>query len=406
MSSQPQPSSTFSAADSALGYLYQVRVALLWALRKIREGTDFVASLETLDDVTFESVGRPDELLQTKHHTNRQAGLSDASPDLWKSLRIWFEGLATHTIPSGAVLHLLTTATAASGSAAAYLRQRERNVDAALSALEATAQSSRNQANAAAYTAFLDTPVKNRRAIVNAIVVIDAASTIGNLDEQLQAEIFWAVERKHQGVFLGYLEGWWFRRAIAQLLHIATGDRILATELEAQMSDLREQFKQDALPISDDLLNIALDDAALAGHENSLFVRQLELVKANSRRIAAAVRDYYRAFEQRSRWLRNDLLLVGDLANYERRLREEWELVFEAMKDKLGTSAAEAAKEESARTVLEWAERTSIPIRPAVAEPFVTRGSAHILADELRIGWHPEFRERLAHLLNPGSSVE
>jgi hypothetical protein len=148
----------------------------------------------------------------------------------------------------------------------------------------------------------------------------------------------------------------------------------------------------------------SIGDAALAGHEDSLFIRQLELVKVGSTRIAAAVRDYYRAFEQRSRWLRDDLLIVGDLSNYERRLCEEWELVFAAMKDKLGTPAVEHVKEEAARSVLEWAERTSIPIRPAVTEPFVTRGSMHILADCLRIGWHPEFRERLAHLLNSGSS--
>jgi len=43
----------FSAADAALGYLYQVRVALLWALRKLKSATDFLVSIETLDDVTF-----------------------------------------------------------------------------------------------------------------------------------------------------------------------------------------------------------------------------------------------------------------------------------------------------------------------------------------------------------------
>jgi hypothetical protein len=395
------PTNRFSAADAALGYLYQVRMALLWALRKIKEGTDFFISLETLDDVTFESVGRPEDLLQTKHHQNHQAALTDASSDLWKSLRIWFEGTASHAIPPEATLHLLTTATAPPASAAAYLRQNERNVDAALEALIATAQSSRNEQNAIAYELFLKTPPNTRRVILNAIVVIDNAPTIGNLETQLQAEIFWAVKIGHQEVFLNYLEGWWCRRVITQLLQLRTGDRIHAGELESQMSDLREQFKQDALPISDDLLNHVLDDAALAGHASSCFVKQLELVKANSKRIAAAVRDYYRAFEQRSRWLRDDLLLIGDLTNYERRLREEWELVFEAMRDKLGAQTVEVAKVEAARSVLEWAERTSIPIKPAVTEPFVTRGSMHILADDLRIGWHPEFRERLAHILSP-----
>jgi hypothetical protein len=153
------------------------------------------------------------------------------------------------------------------------------------------------------------------------------------------------------------------------------------------------------------LLNFSPDDAAIAAHEDSLFVRQLELAKAGKRRVAAAVRDYYRAFEQRSRWLRHDLLMVGDLETYERRLTQEWELVFEAVRDELGDSAADQAKEAAARKVLEWAERTCIPIRPAVTEPFVTRGSLHILADDLRVGWHAEFRDRLAHLLERGASA-
>jgi hypothetical protein len=91
--------------------------------------------------------------------------------------------------------------------------------------------------------------------------------------------------------------------------------------------------------------------------------------------------------------------MVGDLKTYDRRLLQEWELVFEAVRDELGDSAADRAKETAARKVLEWAERTCIPIRPTVTEPFVTRGSLHILADELRVGWHAEFRDRLAHLL-------
>ncbi|MBK7034423.1 MAG: hypothetical protein IPH49_14430 [Ignavibacteria bacterium] len=95
--------------------------------------------------------------------------------------------------------------------------------------------------------------------------------------------------------------------------------------------------------------------------------------------MVAAIRDYYRAFEQRSRWLRHDLLLVGDLDSYEQRLTQEWELVFEAVRDEPGDTAADNSKETAARKVLEWAERISILIRPAVTELSVTRGSLHIL---------------------------
>lgn len=395
----------FSAADSALGYLYQARLGLLWALIRLKDSSDFLVSLETIDDVTFEANGRPDELLQTKHHLTRPATLTDASPDLWKTLRVWFEGATGKTIPPQTHLYLVTTSSAGVGSAAGKLRQSDRDVESALSTLETTAQTSGNPVNASAYATFLASSVPERRAILERVVILDRTPTIKKLDDQLKAELFWATERRHQDAFLQYLEGWWFRRVITQMTGIDTDDRILGVELESQMTDLREQFKQDALPIADDLLNFSLDDATITAHEDSLFVRQLNLVKAGKRRVAAAVRDYYRAFEQRSRWLRHDLLMVGDLDTYERRLVQEWELIFEAARDELGDSAAEQAKETAARKVLEWVERTCIPIRPAVTEPFVSRGSFHILADDLRVGWHTEFRDRLAHLLGEEASA-
>lgn len=391
---------TFSAADSLVGYLYQMRVALLLSLQRLPTGANFVVSVETLDDVAFEDKGgTPQELVQTKHHRSREANLTDASPDLWKSLRIWFEAAeAGHVIP-GTSLHLLTTALAADGSVASRLRKTDRDVAAALSALEVTAQSSTNKANEAAYAAFLKAAPSSRLALLDAVVVIDGAPTMAGADQELRTVVFSAVQRKHLKAFLERLEGWWIRRVLRQLA--TSGDGILAEEIEAQMADLREQFKQEALPIDGDLLDFTLDEATHAAHAGSTFVRQIELVKASKQRIAAAIRDYYRAFEQRSRWLREDLVYVGEIQQYERRLVEEWDLVFLAKMDEIGEAATEDAKSQAARSVLKWAEQSVIPIRPRVTEPFITRGSLHMLADEQRVGWHPDFRTRLAELLAP-----
>lgn len=403
---------TFSAADSALGYLYQVRVALLWSLRRARAGADFVVSLETLDDVTFESVQAtgptPDELLQTKHHRKSEASLSDASGDLWKSLRVWFEGHANNTIPSSTALYLLTTGAAPKDSAAWFLRSNgARDVGKALQILESVTQISDSQANAPAYMAFSAVSGAARRAILDNVVVLDRAPGVLTIDDDLKAEVHWSAETKHLDAFLQRLEGWWLRRVIKQLAAVPQPGGILSGEIEAEMTELREQFKQDNLPIDDDLLQFTLDDATHAAHEGYRFVHQLKLIEAGKRRVAAAIRDFYRAFEQRSRWLREDLLLVGDLSRYERKLVEEWELVFEAAKDEIDATAAEAAKRRAARSILAWAEKASIPIRPGVTEPFVVRGSFHMLADEKapRIGWHPDFHDRLAELLSPGASV-
>lgn len=397
-------SNRFTAEDSFVGYLYQLRVALLWSLRRLPAGADFLVSVETLDDVTFETKGgTPIDLVQTKHHRSRQASLTDYSTDIWKSLRIWFEADAAGMLEPGTVLHLLTTAAAPIGSAASKLRSASRDVEAALVALEAVSSVSSNDSNQKAYQLFRSLERTKRRALLDRVIVIDAGPTISQVDDDLKVALFSAVDRSHLNVFLEYLEGWWLRRVLKQVT--THDDRILADELECQLSDLREQFKQDNLPVDDELLEFTLDEATHAAHSQSTFVRQIELTKANKHRIAAAIRDYYRAFEQRSRWLRDELVFVGELHKYERALVEEWEIYFAGVQDEIGDNATEVAKEQAARKVLRWAEEVLQPIRPRVSAPFVTRGSLHMLSDSMRVGWHPEFAARLGGLLRTGGGA-
>ena len=96
----------YSAASSALGYLYQVRYALLEALRRLRKGQEFLVSIETLDDVVFEKAGEAPQLLQAKHHLNQAADLTDGSPDIWKTLRVWCEAMATGNTLEGTLFFL------------------------------------------------------------------------------------------------------------------------------------------------------------------------------------------------------------------------------------------------------------------------------------------------------------
>ncbi len=398
---------SFSAADAALGYLYQVRCALLWALERERHQPGFQVAIETLDDVTFETKGgTPTELLQTKHHRASAAALTNASADLWKTLRVWFEGIAGGSIPESARLCLVTTSVAGDGSAPALLRldPDSRDVVKARIALDTTAMTSANEANKKAYVAYLHASVVARQSILDRIIVIDAAPHVSDLDRELRAEVHWAAPPDHHDAFLERLEGWWFRRVLKQLSD--DGDRVGSTEIQAFMTDLADQFTQDALPIDEDLLDFTLDEATRTAHQSSTFVLQLALAKAGKARIAAAIRNYYRAFTQRSRWLREDLVQGMDLEKYDRRLAEEWEIVFEATRDELGDEATEGAKAASARSVLAWAERENFPIRPRVAEPFVSRGSLQLLSNRTKIGWHPDFIERLGALLKPGTGLE
>ena len=397
MDSESNKPTNFSAMDSALGYLYQVRVALLSSLRRLSKDVSFKVYFETLDDVVFEQTGTSAEILQLKHHCKHAANLTDASPDLWKTLRVWMEGRARNAIPLDGQLFLVTTSAVSAGSAASMLLAKERDVVEAAKRLTKTATTSTNQTNALAYRLFRDLGDDDRTRLLESVTIIPQAPSIDETGGELRQEVRLAVRREHVEAFLSRLEGWWFGRALRQMIDPETSP-ILSNELESEIDDLREQFKLDALPVDRDILDAEVNTKA---YENAVFVHQAKLTGVGNRRMLTAIRDYFRAFKQRSRWMREELLLVGELDRYERHLYEEWELEFDRVADELKENATEDRKRQAAQKIYTWVEKSRIPIREQVKHPSMSRGSLHILADRLRVGWHPDFKDRLQYLLEP-----
>lgn len=387
----------YSAAPSALGYIYQVRYALLESLQRLRKGQSFVVAIETLDDVVFEQDGDAPELLQTKHQVNSAADLTDGATDLWKTLRIWCEGIQNESVPSGTLYFLVTTAKAADGQAAHYLTPGEnRSYDKALERLNSTADSSTNQTNAPAYHAYRGLNEGQRKELLRNAFVVDSAPHIADLDAELKEVSFGFVQSKFLDAFLQRLEGWWYRRAIHHLTD-ENANPILSEELDSETASLREQFKEENLPIDDDIMSASVD---ASGYQDRVFVHQLRIIEVGNTRIFHAIRNLYRAYEQRSRWMREDLLYVGELDQYENRLVEEWDILFLQMRDELGEQASEDAKKAAAQTLYKWVETGSHRgIRAGVTEPSIPRGTYQLLSDAQRVGWHLDFEERLHRLL-------
>lgn len=385
--------SAFDATASMLGYLFQSRYALLDAVQRLSSDNVFTVSIETLDDVVFESQGSATELLQAKHHLNSEVNLTDASSDLWKTLRIWCEGSTAGRWPDDTVFYLLTTGQAASGSIAAYLRRGEnRDETKARERLDSVAQSSTSEGNAPAYTAYRALSLSQKAELLGRTVVLDKTPDILGVEEDLRKALWGVVETSRVPDLITRLEGWWFQRVV---LHLMDSDKrpILSEELQAELDRTREQFRSDNLPIDDDILLKEIDEDAFSSY---LFVDQLRLIDIADRRMLSAMRQYFRAFEHRSRWLRDGFLVAGDLDIYDRKLVEEWELHFNAMVDDLGAEAAEDAMRLAARQLYGWAEREAeVLLRAGCTEPFVTRGSLQLLADKAKVGWHPEFLDRL-----------
>lgn len=294
---------TFSANESGLGYLFQARYAL-WLLLTGKEEQELV--LETLDDIVLENDGTPEELLQTKHHLQAATSLTDSSAELWKTIRIWSTHLADGKIRiPPTTLSLVTTATASSGSIAAKLRpSSSRDVEAIAVDLEAVSKASTNAALQPAFTAFLALDSVQRKALVSAINVLDTSDDISDTGEKIRERIKLSVDRPFRQSLFERLEGWWFGKVVDQL-KAPTPVPISGFEIADQLRHFADQFKPDSLPI--DFLEARPETVDARGDERH-FVTQLRAIEIGTRRIEKAILDYYRAFEQRSRWAREELL--------------------------------------------------------------------------------------------------
>lgn len=90
-----------------------------------------------------------------------------------------------------------------------------------------------------------------------------------------------------------------------------------------------------------------------------------------------------------------DLLIDGELEVYERHLVEAWEPRFEGMKDELESGCPPTAKIDAGQKLYTWVEtEADFPLR-TVKERFLCHGSFHILANQCKVGWHPDYSNHI-----------
>ncbi|GAA1033646.1 MULTISPECIES: ABC-three component system protein [Amycolatopsis] len=391
----------FEASASAIGYLYQLRKALLHCVEQSSAGPDWTVAVEAGDDIEVHE-GDGKTLYQLKHRAPGTR-VTDLAADLWKSLRIWAtEWTTTDDGQDRPTYFLLTTAEAPEDSAAYHLRppglNSPRDEAKALELLDQARGRSTSKTNKAAYQAWDALSAEQRLGLIERVRVLDEAPDIEETTRQLLRLAALAVGREHAKPFLERLDGWFFQKVVAQLRNRAAGP-VTGFEFDQMFSDRRDAFRPDNLPIDDDVEEMEDDGVDLG---DRTFVRQLGLMGIGDNRVRRAVSDYLRAFTQRSRWVNDNLLRPGELGRYERRLVEEWSTRFDVVCDELGEEAAEEDKVREAKAIYRWVEQEArFRIRPGCDEPFVTKGSYQILADELRVGWHPDFEARLMELLEP-----
>jgi hypothetical protein len=265
---------------------------------------------------------------------------------------------------------------------------RDRNEDEADNRLLAAATTSKSKENADAYAAYKALPDPLRRSLLKAVSVLDGSPNIIDVQDEIVREVYHAAGRDNVNSLVERLEGWWFGLVIRALSGAPNTIPVLA--IDQRVDELREEFKRTALPVDFKLKEPPA--AVIAELDKRPFVRQLRKIEIGAARVEYAIRDYYRASEQRSRWAREELLVDGELETYEKELIETWEPRHAAMLDEIPASCPPEQKVASGQNLFRWVEQeANIPLR-SVRDRFLTHGSYHILANRYVVGWHPDFK--------------
>ena len=188
----------FSANAQALGYFYQSRYALYMLLES---SPDLHISIEKLDDIAFEKSGTPVELIQTKHHINSVAALTDSCSDLWKTIRVWSTAIQNGEVDTNKVkFSLVTTGLASQDSIASklYPDPEYRDVNSAVTLLNKVAENSSSQSNKAAYTAYLKLSDKQREDLAHCIYILDSSPNIADTKEQILKQLRYTTRPQFQ----------------------------------------------------------------------------------------------------------------------------------------------------------------------------------------------------------------
>lgn len=348
-------------------------------------------SIENLDDIVIEEEDKVN-LFQTKLHINSVANLTDASPDFWKTVRVWAESITGGLIDvNNTIFSLITTAEVSESSFLFQLKHGEkRDVDDVIMKMLACATTSDNKGNKKGYDAFISLSNIDKTALIKNISILDASLSISEALEAIKNQLMYSAPVGKLDSFVEHLEGWWFQ----QCLEMLNGniETISSKFLSQKISDIRDTFQLDNLPDSfADPLNI--DESELPDYEDRVFVKQLKIISIRNNGLRNAISDFRRAFEQRSKWLREDLTSLDEIEYFEKQLFDNWTNIFMALKD----DCEDVSKEEMIKLGKNFYQKfyvervPNIRIRPKFSSEYLTRGSCHMLSDKLKIGWHPDY---------------
>jgi hypothetical protein len=377
------PTVKHTAQGPYLGFALQP-VRLCTHLLQCPEGA--AVSLELLDDVAVHLADGTVEVEQIKSAT-RQNPISDWSDELWKTFANWFDAIAAGHLIIGFTRFILYVTPPRTGEWVEALSNA--STDAEVDEIVATIEAKLNRLRTpkacdSNLRRFLEAPRALRHGVVLNFKL--ASSDTDPLDqirdlirptvspELVEAICAYAigmakerVDRKIRDRQPPILDGNWFKREFQAFVRKTNTPGLLTS-----FTRVPEAQEIDALLSA-----------------RPIFIRQLELVGLESQDYVRAVSDYLRTSADKTAWAETGSIFEESLIDWDEFLVSRHGLIAGEVADIHGEKDARI---RGRLTYRECAQVQASLDSRSVPSHFV-HGSFNALADDMRVGWHPDYQK-------------
>jgi len=394
-------SGSHSAEAAAIGFYYQTFFALETLVAQ--NADDAAVSVEQLDDVQLNADGQT-LLFQLKHSILAiPPPITLKSRSLWRTVKVWIDILPGLTL-ADTTLHLVAVASIPLNSPLHALSNLEADrvglvedmVEEARRVTDARAEAKVKQ-NPLPYAdrvdgceAFLALSETQRSNLLRRVLIRQDSPSIDKIEERIAGYLTLLPTEQRPTVAQRLVE-WWDR----QIIYSLCGKReraVKRAELQAQIMSIIGDLEEGRLLPE---LETAMPPEDY--QPDGMLARQIRLVEGKASDMSKAIREEWKAREQRSRWLNANPAMAATINDYDLILEEHWSDRHTQMVEECDEQ--EEAKCLSGLKLLRWTHESAPMVVRPIAEgwtaPYYVRGSYQVLAINLKVGWHPNFASLL-----------
>lgn len=387
-----------SADGSILGFLYQIERALLWLSSS--DLTAFVG-VEVDDDITVRLINGDDiETIyeQAKHSQTSRIPYADRSVDLWKTLSIWIEAVTSNRINiEHSLFSLLTNKRIPNNRLAIRLKNELLGGDDNLKNKNANITKLANELKLIA--AKLPKTVKPYGQVIidcpiNILIkVIDKITVLDNNYNHITKDVKTAIRNNlsisedipfdyiYQGLF-GFVSD-----SLIMNWRNREPGWISVKAFNQQYTQLLTEFKKKSF-FEKAVDSLPVDSKDIARNRGKIYVEQLKKIGCSESEVIEAIHDFVRAASERSRFAQDGEISKRKFDSYFEDLMNHWTSIsrpkFKFAEPKKFT---QVGYEVYYHSLLYKGKLNNYEPE----QGYTHKGSYHYLADQVKIGWHPEW---------------